>query len=95
MTQQYLAGELSLLLGRLQTATANDVSARAVGRLRHEAETQPIIALTLVARRALALTDTLCWESLARQDPAAFIRQAEISAALHELGVCAGWLEQD
>lgn len=94
MTQQYLAGELSVLLGQLQAATANDASARAVGRLRHEAETKPIAALTAVTLRALALIDSLCWESLSSADPSAFVRQAEISAALHEFGLCAGWLDE-
>ncbi|MGV9305996.1 MULTISPECIES: hypothetical protein [unclassified Nonomuraea] len=95
MTQQYLAGELSQLLGRLGAATTSEAAARAVGLLRHEAETQPISALTAVTVQALALTDRLCWESLSLADTSAFARQAEISAALHEFGVCAGWLEDD
>jgi hypothetical protein len=93
MTQQYLAGELSLLLARLQAAT-NQSSARAVARLRREAETWPLAALASVAVRALALADGLCWDSLDRGDTAAFTRQAAICAQLRDFGICAGWLEE-
>jgi hypothetical protein len=93
MTQQYLAGELSLLLARLQAAT-NQPSARAVARLRREAETWPLVALASVVVRALALTDTLCWDSLQRGDAAAFTRQAALCAELRDFGICAGWLEE-
>jgi hypothetical protein len=93
MTQQYLAGELSLLLARLQAA-ANQPSARAVARLRREADTWPLAALASVAVRALALTDTLCWDSLEQGDTAAFTRQAAICAELRDFGICAGWLEE-
>jgi hypothetical protein len=95
MTQQYLAGELSLLLAELQAVTANQASAADVARLRHEAETRPLTGLTSVAVRALVLTDGLCWDSLRRADTATFSRQAEVSAQLHEFGVCAGLLEAD
>ncbi len=94
MTQQYLAGELSLLLGQLQAVTPSAASAGDVARLRREVETRPITALARVAAQALALTDTLCWESLSHSDTLAFSRQAEICAELHEFGVCAGWLEE-
>ncbi len=79
MTQQYLAGELSLLLARLQ-ATATD---------------RPLTALTSVVVRALALTDRLCWGSLQRGDTAAFTCQAAACAELREFGLCAGLLEED
>jgi hypothetical protein len=95
MTQQYLAGELSLLLGELQAVTANQVSAADVARLRREAETRPLAGLTSVAFRALVLTDRLCWDSLRHGDTATFSRQAEVCAQLHEFGVCAGLLEAD
>jgi len=95
MTQQYLAGELSSLLGELQTVTTNGISARGLARLRYEAETWPLRALSSVAVRALVLTDDLCWDSLARADAATFARQAALGAELHEFGVCAGLLEDD
>lgn len=92
MTQQYLAGELSLLLAQVQAVTADEASARAAHALRQEAETQPIAALTSVTLRALALVDTLCWASLSHGDAAGFHRQAGLGVDLREFGVCAGWL---
>ena len=94
MTQQYLAGELSVLLARLQAVTTNQVSVRDVVQLRREAETRPVTALTSVAVHALALADGLCWDSLAQGNTAAFTCQAAICAKLRDLGICAGWLEE-
>jgi len=92
MTQQYLAGELSVLLERVQAVTTTDAARCQVCSLRHEAETEPVWALGWVTVRALALTEGLCWDSLCRGDTAAFTRQAAAGAALHEFGVCAGLL---
>ena len=95
MTQQYLAGELSSLLGELQGVAPNEAWTRDLARLRLEAETRPLPALSSVALRALVLTDNLCWDSLTRADAASFARQAALGAELHEFGVCAGLLEDD
>jgi hypothetical protein len=92
MTQQYLAGELSLLLAQLRAVATNEASVREAARLRHEAETGPLTGLASVTEHALELTDSLCWESLARGDIAAFADQAVVSAELREFGVCAGLL---
>ena len=92
MTQQYLAGELSVLLERVQAVTTTDAARCQVCSLRHEAETEPVWALGWVTVRALALTEGLCWDSLCRGDTAAFTRQAAAGAALHDFGVCAGLL---
>jgi hypothetical protein len=94
MTQQYLAGELSLLLGRLQAVT-NQASERDVAQLRRDAETGSLTALAVVVVRALDLTDSLCWDSLTRGDSVAFSCQAAISSGLREFGVCAGLLDED
>jgi hypothetical protein len=94
MTQQYLAGELSLRLARLQAVATNQASVREVAHLRREVEAGPLTALTSVVMRALALTDRLCWDSLDRGNAAAFSQQAAISAELCEFGVCAGLLEE-
>jgi hypothetical protein len=94
MTQQYLAGELSLLLARLQAVATDQASVRNVAHLRREAETMPPTALSSVVLRALALTDDLCWDSLERGDTTAFTRQAAICAELCEFGVCAGLLDE-
>lgn len=95
MTQQYLAGELSVLLGQVQAVDRNQPSADGLARLRYEAETCPIGALASVAVRALWLIDDLCWEALASGDAVAFGREAAISAELRDFGVCAGLLDED
>jgi hypothetical protein len=91
MTQQYLSGELSVLLARLQT-TAGDASARDVARLRYEAETVPWPALGSVVVRALGLTEKLCWNSLTLGDTDAFTHQAVVGAELRSFAECAGLL---
>ena len=92
MTQQYLAGELSVLLERVQAVTTTEAAGREAWSLRVAAETGPIQRLGCVTVRALGLIDRLCWDSLNRGDTAAFTRQAAAGAALREFGVCASLL---
>lgn len=94
MTQQYIAGELSLRLGELQAVATDQERARAVECLRNEAERMPRAALGSVVIRALGLGDRLCWDSLARGDAQAFGRQAASCADLWEFGICAGLFEE-
>jgi hypothetical protein len=94
MTQQYLAGELSMLLARLQAQAPNQTAVRDVAQLRREAETKPVTALPSLVVRTLALTDRLCWDSLERGDPAAFTCQAAICAELRDFGICARLLDE-
>lgn len=94
MTQQYIAGELSLLLGELQAAMTHEASVVEVAHLRQRAETGPRSALASVVVRALEVADWVCWDSLTRGDAAAFLRQASVCAELWEFGVCAGLLEE-
>jgi hypothetical protein len=94
MTQQYIAGELSVLLARLQAVAADEACARDAARLRHEAETWPLTALASVAVRALALEEDLCWGSLTRGDVASFTRQSVVGADLREFSLCAGLLRE-
>lgn len=93
MTQQYLFGELSMILGELQAVATNEAAVRDVARLRREAETGPLVALASVAASALELTDGWCWDSLMRGDSAAFARAAATCADLWEFAVCAGLIE--
>lgn len=93
MTQQYLLGELSLILGELQTVASSEAALREIVCLRQEAEAGPLAGLATVAERALTLTDGWCWDSLMRGDPAAFARQAAICAELWEFALCAGLFE--
>ncbi len=94
MTQQYLAGELSLLLGELQAAMTDEASVVEVAHLRRRAETGRRPAMISVAVRALEVADRMCWDSLTRGDAPAFIRQAAVCAELWEFGICAGLLEE-
>jgi len=95
MTRQYVIGELSLILEELQAAATNEAAVREVARLRQEVETTPPAALAPIVARAVELTDGVCWNSLARGETAAFVREAAICAELWEFGVCAGLLEED
>lgn len=90
MTQQYIVGELSILLSRLQVVAPDRARAADVGRLRHEAERRPVTELGSVVGRALKLTDQLCSESLEWGDTAAFARQAAMGSELCGFAVCAG-----
>jgi len=94
MTQQYIAGELSMILGEAQTASTS-ACARQVRDLRLEVESAPVTVLPSAAARGLALINSLCWESLTRGDAAAFARQAAVCAELHEFGVCAHLLNEE
>ncbi len=94
MTQQYLLGELSLILWELQAVATNEAAVRDVVRLRQKVETTAPAALAPVVVRALELTDRVCWDALTRGETAAFIREAAICAELWEFGVCAGLLEE-
>jgi hypothetical protein len=94
MTQQYLAGELSVLLGQLQAVATSHAAVRDVAQLRREAETGPVTALPSLVVRALVLTDRLCWDSLEQGDTAAFTCQAAICAELRDFGICARLLQE-
>lgn len=89
MTQDYLVGEMSIWLQRLEAATAEREAVADVVRLRRQVETSPPSSLAAEAARALAVADGVCWDSLTRGDTAAFARQARVSAELREFGICA------
>jgi hypothetical protein len=93
MTQQYLAGELSILLEDLQAATTNQPAAPEITQLRRRAETKSA-ALAPVTDRALQLADSACWNSLNLGDTAAFLRQATLCTDLWEFGISAGLLDE-
>jgi hypothetical protein len=94
MTRQYVAGELSVLLAHVQEVSITEAARRDAWSLRNAAETEPIPALASVTVRALALAESLCWDSLNRGDTAAFTRQAAVCAELHDFGACAGLLKE-
>jgi len=87
MIWEYLAGELSILLEKLQVAT--DAPASELTRLRHQVEDGSAAELDAELARAVAAADSLCWESLARGDVDAFARLAAVCADLRIFGACA------
>jgi hypothetical protein len=93
MTQQYLAGEFSLLLAQLQAVARDPSSGRALAVLRREVESSPPEALAVELTRALEITDELCFDSLTRGDMNAFDCEAATIAQLREFGVCARLLD--
>ena len=95
MTQQYLVGELSVLLAQLQTVAADDEAAGRVADLRRAAEEHGPCALAGVEACALEITDRLCRSSLLRGDVVGFDRQAAAGARLWEFGLCAGLIQRE
>jgi hypothetical protein len=89
MTQQYLIGQLSVLLEELQPSPG-DCLAADVQDLRREVECSPLQMLPELAGQALALTDTICWAALDRGDASAFARYAKAALALGEFTDAAG-----
>jgi hypothetical protein len=85
MTRQYLIGELSVRLERLQATTGQ--AAPELARLRAEVETGPLTGLPSATERAMALADELCWDSLSRGGTAAFAAQATILAELCQFDI--------
>ena len=92
MTQQYLVGELSSILGELQALVPNGPAAREIAHLRLEAEATPPRALAPLVGRAVALANRVGSDALATGAAAPFIRALAICAELRALGVCAGYL---
>ena len=90
MTQQYIAGEFSLLLADLQQAP--EQCAGAIDALRREVESCPLSRLPRLACEAARLSDLVCWATLDRGDAAAFSRSAKSAVALREFAANAGLL---
>ena len=82
MTQQYLVGEFSVLLGELERVAADWQPM--VHDLRRNAELSPVTVLPEFAHAALSLTDEMCWTSLKQGDAARFHRCAAAAAELSE-----------
>lgn len=92
MTHEYLVGELSVLLARLQALSDDDALTQAMGQLRSEAENRGLRGLADVELRALDMIDGLCWASLASGDLRAFEQIMQASAELRDFGICSGIL---
>jgi hypothetical protein len=92
MTQQYLIGELLLLLSQMRAELTCPDSRNALAGLTAEAETMPPWDLGPIAVRALQIADKACWDSLTVGDTDAFSRQARVAVALYDFGACSGLL---
>jgi hypothetical protein len=90
MTQQYLIGEVVLLLSRLRAEADTAVAQRELDRLCAEAESRPPQRLGPVLVLAAALADGLCWDALGIGDAHGFERRAQLAADVHTFGVCSG-----
>jgi hypothetical protein len=91
MTQQYIVGELSALIGDLYPIFRKELAAD-VRNLRQRVESTPIGALGPLAAEAETIADVTCWTSLEHGDTGAFTRQATAAALLHEFAVNANLL---
>ncbi|MGB8878874.1 MAG: hypothetical protein WCD11_21330 [Solirubrobacteraceae bacterium] len=90
MTQQYLVGQFSALLGDLERTTAEWQPA--VHSLRLEVESSPLAMLPELADKATELIDTICWAALQRGDITRWWSFAKAAAALGEFIDSAGLL---
>ena len=92
MTQQYLVGQLSLLLEDLRAPPGKWLTA--VGELRREVECSPVSLLPGLAREALGLSDMICWAALEQGDVSGFWGCARAAAALREFADSARLLRE-
>ena len=82
MTQQYIVGELSSLLGDLQRTPGGQLAA--IRELRREVECSPLQMLPRLARKAMNMTDVICWAALEPGNVGGFRDCARIAVALGE-----------
>ena len=82
MTQQYIVGQFSVLLEDVQPPAGEWLAA--VRELRSEVESCPLSMLPRLARKAIGLTDLICWSALEHGDLDSFRGCARSAAALGE-----------
>jgi hypothetical protein len=80
VTQQYIVGEFSSLLGDLQRIPSGHTAA--IRELRREVECSPLQVLPRLAREAMNLADTICLAALEQGDVDGFRDCARTAAAL-------------
>ena len=83
MTQQYIVGQFSVLLGDVQSPAGEWLAA--VRELRREVESCPLSMLPRLAQEAMGLTDLICWSALEQGDVGGFCGCARSAASLGEL----------
>jgi hypothetical protein len=82
VTQQYIVGEFSSLLGDLQRTPLGQLGP--ILELRREVECAPLQMLPRLARDAMSLTDVICWAALERGDIGGFRDCSRTAVALGE-----------
>ena len=82
MTQQYIVGEFSSLLGDLQRTPGGQLAA--IRKLRGEVECSPLQLLPRLAREAMNLTDMICLAALEQGDVGGFRDCTRTAVALGE-----------
>jgi hypothetical protein len=90
VTQQYIVGLFSVLLEDVQPPSGEWFAA--VRELRREVESCPLSMLPRLARKAVGLTDLMCWSALEQGDLDGFCGCATSAAALGEFIDSAGLL---
>ncbi len=93
MTQQYIIGQFSALLGDLQPPPGDGLAA-IVHDLRREVESSPLPMLPKLANEAMSLTDVICWAALERGNADGFCCYAKAAATLWEFTDSAGLLPE-
>jgi hypothetical protein len=89
MTQQYLIGQLSVLLEDLQPSPGDRLAA-AVNNLREQVERSPVHLLSELVCQAMVLSDRVCWGALERGESSSFCRYVKAAVALGEFTDAAG-----
>ena len=90
VTQQYIVGQFSVLLEDVEAPAGEWLEA--VRELRREVESCPWSMLPQLARKAMGLTDLICWSALEQGDVGSFCGCARSAAALGEFIDSAGLL---
>lgn len=91
MTEQYLVGEFSSLLGELQPVPDARL-ASALRDLRRQVEACPPCRLSCLARQAITLTDVICWSTFQGGDVGRFCEEIETVVRLEEFAITANLL---
>ena len=91
MTQQYILGELSILIAGL-CQERSPWLAVAMDDLQFRVECAPLWALPALVSEAMELADAACWTSLEGGDVDAFIWEATEAEHLRDFAACAGLL---
>lgn len=90
MTQGYIQGELSAILG--QAGAACPALSRRVFALRRRVEAAPLCSLPHLAADAMDVLDAACWALLEEGDLQGFLVEAGNEVYLQQFARCAGLL---